>query len=403
LLPVFSTGCHWQLAASVLNVNRGKHSMIYLDNASTSWPKPPRVVEEMARFLRQDAGSPGRAGHRMALAAERVVRDVRAKLSRLIHAESPERIALCLNGTDALNMAIKGVLREGDHVICTVSDHNSVSRPLQALAEAGVITLTRLPIGADECVDLDAVRAAIQPRTKLMCCIHASNVTGAIQPVVEISRIVREHGALFLVDAAQTIGVVDIDVAAMGIDLLTFPGHKALLGPTGTGALYSAPRVVIRPWREGGTGADSIAPTQPQEYPTWLEAGTPNTVGLAGLSAALDEVDPPKTLAHKRTMLRRLIQSIADNPRIQIVGGTSADNGAGVLSLNVEGTSPNDVAAILDSSFGIAVRAGLHCAPYAHRALGTFPDGTIRIAPGWATTSSEMDQLSAALREVAAG
>lgn len=372
--------------------------MIYLDNASTSWPKPPRVVEEMARFLREDAGSPGRAGHRMALAAERVVRDVRSKLARLIRADSLERIALCLNGTDALNMAIKGVLRAGDHVICTVLDHNSVSRPLQALAEAGVITLTRLPIGANGCVDPLAVRGAVLPNTRLMCCIHASNVTGVVQPVAEIGWILRERGVFLLVDAAQTIGVVDIDVAATGIDLLAFPCHKGLLGPTGTGALYVAPPVAIRPWREGGTGADSVAPTQPNEFPTWLEAGTPNTVGLSGLSAALDEVNSPKTLAHKRDLLRRLIQSVADNQRIQVIGDA---NGAGVLSLNVEGTSPNDVAAILDSSFGIAVRAGLHCAPYAHRALGTFPDGTVRVAPGWATTLAEMDQLSAALHEIA--
>lgn len=383
-------------------MSESQRPMIYLDNASTSWPKPPRVVEEMARFLREDAGSPGRAGHRMALAAERVVGDVRSKLARLIHAESPERIALCLNGTDALNMSIKGVLREGDHVICTVLDHNSVSRPLEAMAQAGVITLTRLPIGGDGCVDPDALRGAIQPTTRLVICVHASNVTGVIQPIGEIGRIVRERDLLFLVDAAQTIGVVDIDVAKMAIDLLAFPGHKALLGPTGTGALYVAPRVGLRPWREGGTGADSIAPTQPTDYPTRLEAGTPNTVGLAGLSAALEELNPRMTLAHERTVLLGLVEGVADHRRIQTIGTTSAGRGVGVVSLNIQGVSPTDVAAILDSSFGIAVRAGLHCAPHAHRVLGTFPEGTVRISPGWATTTEEIDLLVTALREIAA-
>lgn len=377
-----------------------RRPMIYLDNASTSWPKPLRVVEAMGRFLLEDAGSPGRAGHRMAVAAERVVREVRTKLAKLIRAESGERIALCLNGTDALNMAIKGALGEGDHVVCTVLDHNSVSRPLEAMARAGVITLTRLPIGRDGCVDPAALREAITPRTKMFACVHASNVTGVIQPVAEFGRISRERGVVFLVDAAQTIGVVEIDVGAMGIDLLAFPGHKALLGPTGTGALYVSPRVALRPWREGGTGADSVAATQPMDYPTWLEAGTPNTVGLAGLNAALDEVDPPQTLAHERALLRRLVEGLADQANIRVIGRALIDAGVGVLSLSVKRMSPTEVAAILDSSFDIAVRAGLHCSPYAHRALGTFPDGTVRVSPGWAASESDLRAFDSAILEI---
>lgn len=374
---------------------------IYLDNASTSWPKPQRVAAEMARFLTEDAGSPGRAGHRMAVAAERVIREVRLKLARLIRADDPNRIALCLNGTDALNMAIKGVLREGDHVVCTVLDHNSVSRPLEALAAAGVITLTRLPIGDDGCVDPDAVRSAISPKTRLVSLIHASNVTGVIQPVAEIGRITREHETLLLVDAAQSIGVLDIDVNALFIDLLAFPGHKALLGPPGTGALYVGDRAKLRPWREGGTGADSVSPTQPTDYPTWLEAGTPNTVGLAGLNAALDDVNPARTLSHDRAMLSTLLEAIADTVGIHVVGGKGSNNRVGVLSLVIDGMSPIDAAAILDESFGIAVRPGLHCAPYTHRALGTFPHGTIRVSPGWATTAVDLEQLASALIEIA--
>jgi len=373
---------------------------IYLDNASTSWPKPPRVAAEMTRFLAEDAGSPGRAGHRLAIAAERVIGEVRLKLARLIRADDPDRIALCLNGTDALNMAIKGVVRQGDHVICTVLDHNSVSRPLESLAAAGVITLTRLPIGGDGCIDPDAVRTAITPRTRLVCVNHASNVIGVIQPVAEVGRIAREHDVFFLVDAAQSIGVLDIDVRSMSIDLLAFPGHKALLGPTGTGALWVGERAKLRPWREGGTGADSVFPTQPTDFPTWLEAGTPNTVGLAGLNAALDDVNPPRTLAHDRSMLAVLVDALEGTKAVRIAGSNNLESCVGVLSLTVEGMSPVDVAAILDESFGIAVRPGLHCAPDVHRTLGTFPDGTIRISPGWANTMADMDRLAAALLEI---
>ncbi len=374
---------------------------IYLDNASTSWPKPPRVIEEMARFLAEDAGSPGRAGHRLALTAERVVREVRVKLARLIHADDPSRIIHCLNGTDALNIALKGVLRPGDHVICSQLDHNSVSRPLQAMSDAGAITVTRLPVRDDGVIDPDDVKRAIQPSTRLIVAIHASNVTGVIQPIADIGRIVREHDLLFLVDAAQAIGVVDIDVRAMNIDLLTFPCHKALLGPSGTGALYVSPRAAMRPWREGGTGADSIFPTQPQEFPTYLEAGTPNTAGLAGLSAALDELDPRKALAHERELLDRLAHAIEGHERIKIIGNRDNRARVGVISLALVDISPVDVAAVLDESFGIAVRSGLHCAPYAHRALGTFPDGTIRISPGWSTSGEDIDALVNALRQLA--
>ena len=376
--------------------------IIYLDNAATSWPKPKRVIDEMARFMAEDGGSPGRAGHRMAVAAERIVRDARVKLARLINADDPDRIIHCLNGTDALNIALKGSLREGDHVVCTQLDHNSVSRPLEAMAARKFITLTRVPIASNGCVDPDAFRSTITPATRLITTVHASNVTGIIQPVAEISRVACEHDLLFLVDAAQTAGVVDIDVEAMHIDLLAFPCHKSLLGPSGTGALYVGERAILRPWREGGTGADSIYPTQPEEFPTRLEAGSPNTVGLAGLNAALDGLTPSETLAHERSLLDRIIRKLGSHDKIRIIlGGASLSRRVGVLSLVVEGVAPVDLAAILDESFGIAVRPGLHCAPYAHRALGTFPDGTIRVSPGWSTMEAEVDQLIAALRDIA--
>jgi len=219
--------------------------------------------------------------------------------------------------------------------------------------------------------------------------------------VAEIGRIAREHDLLFLVDAAQTAGVVDIDVEAMNIDLLAFPGHKSLLGPSGTGSLYVGKRAEIRPFREGGTGADSSYPTQPEEFPTRLEAGSPNTVGLAGLNAALDGLNPAQTLDHERKLIERMIRGLEGCDKVRIVGDALTSRRVGLVSLVIDAISPVDAAAILDESFGIAVRAGLHCAPYAHRALGTFPEGTIRVSLGWNTTEGEMDQLIAALREIA--
>src|SRR6266581_2143090 len=245
--------------------------MIYLDNAATSFPKPEAVYQALDAFARQDLANPGRAGHKMALAAERALDDGRHVLNQLFHGEGPERFIFTLNCTDALNMAFKGVLAEGDHVITTDLEHNSVSRPLRAMELAGRITLTRLKADGGGTIDPDAIKKAITPRTRLIAQTHASNVLGTVQPIAEIGRIARERDLLFLVDAAQTAGVLPIDVQALHIDLLAFPGHKSLLGPTGTGALYVGSRAKLRPWREGGTGGDSSTPTQPTEFPYYLE------------------------------------------------------------------------------------------------------------------------------------
>src|SRR3954468_16367270 len=261
--------------------------MIYLDNAATSFHKPESVYQALDRFARSDLANPGRAGHKMALAAERALDDCRHLLNQLFHGKEPERFVFALNATDALNMAFKGVLADGDHVITTDLEHNSVSRPLRALELAGRITLTRVPADGGGTVDPDAVRRAVTPRTRLVALGHASNVLGTVQPVAEVGRIAREHDLRLLVDAAQTAGVLPIDVQAMHIDLLAFPGHKSLLGPTGTGALYVGPRVDVRAWREGGTGGDSSSETQPTQFPYFLEGGTPNVLGVAGLAAGV--------------------------------------------------------------------------------------------------------------------
>ena len=262
--------------------------MIYLDNAATSFPKPEVVYQALDQFARTSLANPGRAGHRMAVAAERTLDADPPRAQSVLSRRRPERWIFTLNCTDALNLAIKGVLQPGDHVITTDLEHNSVSRPLVALEQAGVITLSR--VASDKgYVDPDAIKKAITPRTTLVAMTHASNVLGTVQPIAAIAAIVRESGALFLVDAAQSAGVVPIDLRATPIDFLAFPGHKALYGPTGTGALYAGPRTdgKIRPWREGGTGGDSSSPTQPPALPYFLEGGTPNVLGVAGLAAGI--------------------------------------------------------------------------------------------------------------------
>jgi cysteine desulfurase / selenocysteine lyase len=392
--------------------------MIYFDNAATSFPKPPQVAEAMARFLAEDAANPGRAGHRMAVRAEALLDSVRSKLTRLVNGSDSARMIFTLNGTDALNIALKGVLRgSGEHVVTTVLEHNSVSRPLETLARAGHIALTRVGCGGDGIIDPDDVRRAMRPNTLLIVMTHASNVLGTIQDAAAVGAIAREHDVLFCLDAAQTAGTLPIDVESMQIDLLAFPGHKALLGPTGTGALYVGERCPpaggsggradaarFRPWREGGTGGDSASPMQPSVYPYFLEGGTPNTVGIVGLGAALDSLAERgigAAIAHERRVLAAILEGLDGDARFMVYGPRATARGVGTLSINVAGLEPSDAAAILDDAFGIAVRPGLHCAPYTHRALGTFPAGTLRISPGPFTTDDDVSALLTALREIA--
>jgi len=406
--------------------------VIYFDNAATSFPKAPGVGEAMAKFLAHDAANPGRAGHRMAVAAERMLDEARLKLTRLFGAVDPHRMIFAMNGTDALNIAIKGTLDPtagtGQHVITTVLEHNSVSRPLQAMANAGAIELTRVVCDGQGFVDPEDIRQAIGTDTKLIVITHASNVLGTIQDVTAIGAIARERDVLFCVDAAQTAGVVPISVEEMCIDLLAFPGHKSLLGPTGTGGLYVGDRCPepaqavaveheagqtdkivarpprLRPWREGGTGGDSSSPTQPLLYPYYLEGGTPNTVGIAGLAAGVDyvvEQGLDKPLAHERAMVRKIIERFAEDSRFTVYGSLDVARHVGTVSLNIKGYEASDVGSILDDSFEIAVRPGLHCAPYTHRQLGTFPSGTVRISPGPFNTDEDVTALIDALDQIA--
>ena len=380
--------------------------MTYLDNAATSFPKPEAVYAAMDHFARHSLANPGRAGHKMALASEHALSDARHRLNRFFGGKNPERWAFGLNCTDALNMAFKGTLDDGDHVITTDLEHNSVSRPLVALATAGRITLTRVPADGGGTIDPEAVRAAIGPKTRLIAMTHASNVLGTVQPISEVGRIAREHDLLFLVDAAQTAGVLPIDVQQMCIDLLAFPGHKSLLGPTGTGALYVGSRVALRPWREGGTGGDSLTPTQPSDFPHHLEGGTPNVLGVVGLIAGLNYVEEHgiETIhTHELALCDQLRNALADLDGFEVFGHADAAKRVAAVSFRCDALPAPELAGVLDQSFDIAVRPGLHCAPYVHKALGTAPDGLVRVSPGPFNTAAHIDRLVEALKEITGG
>jgi cysteine desulfurase family protein len=378
--------------------------MIYLDNAATSFPKPESVYQALDRFARTELANPGRAGHKMALAAERALDDCRHQLNQFFHGEGPERFIFTLNCTDALNMAFKGVLAEGDHVITTDLEHNSVSRPLRAMELAARISLTRLKADAGGTIDPDAIRKAITPRSRLIAQTQASNVLGTVQPIAEIGRLAREHDLLFLVDAAQTAGVIPIDVQAQYIDLLAFPGHKSLMGPTGTGALYVGPRAKVGAWREGGTGGDSSSETQPRELPYFLEGGTANVLGVAGLAAGLRHVMKEgieKIHAHEVDLTERLWRRLDEIGGYRVFGHRKMAERVGTISFRSETLPAAELGGILDQAFDIAIRPGLHCAPYIHRAMGTFPEGAVRVSPGAFNSREDIDLLARALAEIA--
>ncbi|HYV85241.1 MAG TPA: aminotransferase class V-fold PLP-dependent enzyme [Patescibacteria group bacterium] len=384
--------------------------MIYLDHAATSFPKPEQVYRGMDAFVRSAGANPGRAGHRLAVEAEAMIAETRGLLARLFGCPRHEQVVFCLNASDALNMAIKGTLRPGDHAITSVLEHNSISRPLNRMERDGTITLTRLPATADHLIDPDAVARAMTSKTRLVALTHASNVTGTIQPVAEIGRLVRKRDALFLVDAAQSAGVVPIDVERDAIDLLAFTGHKGLLGPTGTGGLVVGDRATVRAWREGGTGGDSTNPVQPEELPHRLEGGTPNVFGIAGLREGVRWVlarGPESIAAHERGLLKIFLEEVGDLGRFRWYGAertfTERDGAGrvGLIAFNLPAMTSSDLASTLDTRHGVAVRAGLHCAPYAHRHLGTFPQGAARVSVGALTSPDEVRQAARALQEIA--
>ena len=380
--------------------------MIYLDYAATSGRKPEAVYEASDRVMREVSGNPGRSGHKISLEAGAIVAEARLLCSRLFHAPASETIAFGVNTTEALNLGILGMVEKGDHVITSSLEHNSVARPLEHLKDEGV-EVTKIRADLENGVDPDAVEAAIKDNTKLVVMTHISNVTGTVNDIAAIGDVCRRHGVTFLVDAAQSAGVRPIDVQAMKIDMLAFPGHKCLYGPQGTGGLYISPEVDLRPLLIGGTGTQSELLHQPVSRPERYESGTLNVPGLAGLAKGVDfilksGVDAIEEKEYELTA--RLISGIRQYDNITIWGPQTAKNRAAVLSITIDGYEPQDISIYLDQIFDIAVRSGLHCAPYAHETLGTLDKGgTVRISPGYFTTEEEIDACIEAIGIISRG
>jgi len=381
--------------------------MIYLDYAATSWPKPPQVGQAMVEFMERAGGNPGRSGHRLSIAAGRVMLETREALAQLFNAPDPLRIVLSPNVTYALNLALYGLLAPGDRVVTTGIEHNSVMRPLRTLQASGVDVVV-VPCRLDGSIDLEAMAKALAPGTTLVVVNHASNVMGTIAPVARIATWAHEAGALFLVDAAQTAGVLPIDVQAMGVDVLAFTGHKGLLGPTGTGGMAIAPSVSPERFRAvftGGTGSRSQEELPPEVFPDRLEPGTPNSVGIAGLGAAVQfllERGVQTVREREVALTERLVSGLQQVSGVQVFGPARASDRTATVSIRVRGLNVSEVGWRLDETYGILTRVGLHCSPAAHRTLGTFPEGTVRLSAGFDTTEAEIDATIRALGEIAA-
>lgn len=365
---------------------------IYLDNAATSFPKPETVYRAVTDAMREVGASPGRGAYRRALEASRLLFEARGAIAELFVIPDAARVIFTHSATEALNLALRGSISAGDHVITTSMEHNSLLRPLYLLRQQGV-ELTIVAAAGDGSVDPEDVKRALRPNTRIVAVGHVSNVSGTIQALDPLALVAREAGALFLVDAAQSAGSHPIDVQATGIDLLAVPGHKGLFGPQGTGFLYAAPTVALRPLLAGGTGSSSNAEEQPVTMPEGFEAGTHNLPGIAGLKAGVEFVlaqGPAAIGARERSLVSLAAERLAAVPGVTLYGPTSPAARGGLLSFNVAGMDPAGLAFLLDRDFDIAVRSGLHCAPQAHRTLGTFPAGTVRISPGWFTTTEEI-------------
>ena len=375
---------------------------IYLDNAATSWPKCPQVITAMQQYLCECGGSPGRAGHGKSLTSSRMVYDTRDQLATLFNAPSTDRVVFAKNATEALNTILFGFLNPGDHVVTSAMEHNAVMRPLRQLETCG-INLSLAACDAQGRLDPESVRRLLTPQTRLIIITHASNVTGTLQPIAEIGSLAREAGVRFAVDAAQTAGVCPLDMQAASIDFLAFTGHKSLGGPQGTGGLALGPDVDLRPLIFGGTGSASESELQPDFLPDKLESGTLNAIGLAGLGAALSDLSAfgvDNVLPHEQKLLRQFRDGLRELPEIEVYGPADPAESVGVLSLNVAGLPCDEVGVRLEQQFGIFTRTGLHCAPAAHRSIGTLAKGTVRFSVSRFTTEAEIAAALAALANI---
>ena len=368
---------------------------IYLDNAATTFPKPESVYQAVMHAMREIGASPGRGGYRRSLEAGRIMFQARETVASFLDVPDSSRIIFTHSATEALNMALRGTLTAGDQVITSSMEHNSLARPLHHLQKQGV-RLTVVQAGPDGVVDPAEVARSLTPRTRMLAMGHISNVSGTIQPIAALAAVAREAGILFLLDAAQSAGSVPIDVTALGIDLLAAPGHKGLYGPQGTGFLYAASHVPLRPLLAGGTGSNSTSDEQPETFPEGFESGTHNLPGIAGLKAGIEfvmEQGVEVIGAHERALVSHAMTQLQGVPGIRFHGPANPQIRGAVLSFTVAGFDSSSLAFDLDQRFDISVRAGLHCAPRAHRTLGTFPDGTVRMSPGWFSTLEDINHF----------
>lgn len=380
-----------------------EQSVIYLDHAATSWPKPASVTEAVMSVMLNDAANPGRGSHAMAVRASRVLFDARKQLAKLFNIKNPNDIAFASNTTMALNMAIKGFLKPGDHVIATSVEHNSVRRPLYYLEQKIGIEVTYIEGDVTGNINVDDLNKHIRPNTSLVVVNHSSNLLGTIMPLADIAEIVRKHDIKLLVDAAQSAGILPIDVRAMGIHMLAFPGHKGLLGPQGTGGLYIDPNLELEPLLHGGTGSQSEALEQPYVRPDRYEAGTQNTPGLAGLSKGVQHVllEGVQNIHHKEwTLAQRLLHGLESIEGVKLLGPAIGEQRTGIVAFNLQSVDPSELSFILDQHYGIAIRAGFHCTPLAHACAGTSDTGAIRASVGIYTTEADVDALTDAIKEI---
>ena len=383
-----------------------KDGYLYLDNAATSWPKPSGVARAMVHFLDNVGANPGRSGHRLSLDSARIVYQTRESIAKLFGVSDCMRVVFGHNITDSINLALYGLLQPGDHVITSSMEHNAVMRPLRVLEKRGV-NLSVVACELDGSLDPKKIEQAILPQTKLVVINQASNVCGTILPVRQIGQIVRQHNLLLLVDAAQSAGVLPIDMQADCIDLLAFTGHKSLYGPMGTGGLILGERVdpaKLPPLRQGGTGSRSELEIQPEFLPDRYECGTPNAVGLAGLSAALEWIEYMELeniRHHEKRLCQALIDGLRDAPGVMLYGPKDAELQTATVGFNIEGMEPSTVGMRLEDEFMILCRVGLHCAPAAHRTLGTFPGGCVRFGLGAFTTFEQVKDAILAVHALA--
>lgn len=376
--------------------------MIYLDNAATTLRKPQEVIDAVAHAM-CSLGNAGRGVNTASLGAARTVYDTREKLARFFHAENPRQIVFTMNSTESLNIALKGVLSPGDHVITTMMEHNSVLRPLYELEASGV-ELSIVKSNTQGTLDYDDFERAVKENTKVIVCIHGSNLTGNVVDIQRVGEIAKKHGITFIVDASQTAGVFPIDVQKMNIDILCFTGHKGLLGPQGTGGMYVREGLEVRPLISGGSGVQTFSKTHPKEMPTALEAGTLNGHGIAGLDAALDYLEKTgiDTIRNReQELMWRFYEGVKDIPGVKIYGDFSTKDRCAVVDLNIGEYDSGEVSDALLTDYGISTRAGGHCAPLMHEALGTAEQGSVRFSFSHYNTDEEIETAICAVRELA--